>query len=65
MGDAAEVVAAMPAASVNCVVTSPPYWGLRDYRVDGQYGAESTVEEYVARLAALFDEVSHGARGPS
>lgn len=57
VGDAAEVVAAMPSASVDCVVTSPPYWGLRDYRVEGQYGAESTVDRYVSRLAELFDEV--------
>lgn len=57
VGDAAEVVAAMPPASVNCVVTSPPYWGLRDYRIAGQYGAESTVDRYVTRLADLFDEV--------
>ncbi|WP_410673666.1 hypothetical protein [Amycolatopsis sp. cmx-4-68] len=52
------MAAAMPAASVNCVVTSPPNWGLRDYRVDGQYGAESTVDEYVARLVGLFDQGS-------
>ncbi len=57
VGDAAEVVAAMSPASVDCVVTSPPYWGLRDYRVEGQYGAESTVDRYVSRLAELFDEV--------
>ena len=57
VGDAAEVVAAMSPASVDCVVTSPPYWGLRDYGVEGQYGAESTVDRYVSRLAELFDEV--------
>jgi DNA modification methylase len=57
LGDAADVVAGMPRASVDCVVTSPPYWGLRDYRVAGQYGAEATVEEYVGRLADLFDDV--------
>jgi site-specific DNA-methyltransferase (adenine-specific) len=55
--DAVEVVAAMPPASVNCVVTSPPYWGLRDYRVAGQYGAESTVDGYVSRLVGLFDNL--------
>ncbi|WP_329065514.1 DNA-methyltransferase [Amycolatopsis sp. NBC_01480] len=57
VGDAAEVVAGMPAGSVDCVVTSPPYWGLRDYGIEGQHGAESTVGRYVARLTGLFDEV--------
>ncbi|MEV6904620.1 site-specific DNA-methyltransferase [Amycolatopsis sp. NPDC051372] len=56
VGDAAEVMTGMATASVDCVVTSPPYWGLRDYRVGGQLGAESTVERYVARLAESFDE---------
>ncbi|MFD8494850.1 DNA-methyltransferase [Amycolatopsis sp. NPDC059657] len=57
-GDAAAVLAGFPGESVDCVVTSPPYWGLRDYRVRGQYGAESTVEEYVATLVAVFDELA-------
>ncbi len=57
VGDAVDVVAAMPSASVDCVVTSPPYWGLRDYRVAGQYGAESTVDDYVSRLIGLFDHL--------
>ncbi|MET9259632.1 site-specific DNA-methyltransferase [Amycolatopsis sp. NPDC004079] len=48
----------MAAASVDCVVTSPPYWGLRDYRVAGQHGVESTVDGYVARLAEVFGELS-------
>lgn len=57
LGDAREVLAAMSSASVDCVVTSRPYWGLRDYRVDGQHGAEPTIEKYVGRLADVFDEV--------
>lgn len=36
--------------SVHCVVTSPPYWGLRSYGVDGQLGLEKTPEEYVAKM---------------
>ncbi len=56
-GDCIDVLRAMPAASVHCVVTSPPYWGLRDYGVDGQIGLEETVDEWVARLVAVFDEV--------
>ncbi|QFU86991.1 site-specific DNA-methyltransferase [Amycolatopsis sp. YIM 10] len=57
VGDAAELVAAMSPGSVDCVVTSPPYWGLRDYRVEGQYGDESTVEQYVARLVDVFEGI--------
>jgi site-specific DNA-methyltransferase (cytosine-N4-specific) len=40
-----------------CVVTSPPYWGLRDYGVEGQLGLEGTPDEYVANMAAVFDHV--------
>ncbi|KKL70154.1 hypothetical protein LCGC14_2107690, partial [marine sediment metagenome] len=43
-------------ASVQCVVTSPPYWGLRDYGVEGQLGLERTPEEYVERLVGGFRE---------
>jgi DNA modification methylase len=41
----------------NCVVTSPPYWGLRDYGVDGQFGLEPTVNAYVERLVSTFDSI--------
>jgi len=43
--------------SVQCCVTSPPYWGLRDYGHDGQIGLEKTPEEYISKLVAVFDEV--------
>lgn len=43
--------------SINCVVTSPPYYGLRDYGVDGQIGLEKTPEEYIDKLVAVFSEV--------
>lgn len=56
-GDALVVLREMPEASVDCVVTSPPYYGLRDYGVDGQQGAEDTVAEYVAGMVAVFAEV--------
>lgn len=56
-GDALRVLSTLGAASVDCVVTSPPYWGLRDYGVDGQYGMEMTVEDYVASLRRVFAEV--------
>jgi hypothetical protein len=42
---------------VQCVVTSPPYWGLRDWAVEGQIGLESTLDEYVATMVAVFREV--------
>mgnify|MGYP007100104772 CR=1 FL=1 len=56
-GDALECLRTLPAESVNCVMTSPPYWGLRDYGVGGQIGLEQTPEEYVARLVEVFREV--------
>lgn len=43
--------------SVQCCVTSPPYWGLRDYGVEGQLGLEKTPDEYVAKMVAVFREV--------
>ena len=55
-GDAAGVLAALPAESVNCIVTSPPYFGLRDYGVDGQIGGESSPAEFVAALVSVFRE---------
>jgi DNA modification methylase len=57
VGDCREALASMPAESVQCCVTSPPYWGLRDYGVEGQLGLESTPEEYVARMVEVFREV--------
>ncbi|WP_326632628.1 site-specific DNA-methyltransferase [Nonomuraea fuscirosea] len=54
-GDARQVLAEMPPGSVDCIVTSPPYWGLRHY-CDGQYGQESTIWAYVDTLRATFAE---------
>lgn len=56
-GDALEVLREMPDESVHCCVTSPPYWGLRDYKIAGQLGKEKTPEEYVARVVGVFAEV--------
>jgi DNA modification methylase len=56
-GDCREVLATLPAESVQTCVTSPPYWGLRDYGVPGQLGLEKTPDEYVANLVAVFREV--------
>ena len=56
-GDCIESLKKLPDASVNCCVTSPPYFGLRDYGCDGQIGLEETPEEFVAKLVAVFREV--------
>ena len=53
-GDAETVAATLEPRSVQTIVTSPPYYGLRDYGVEGQLGAESSVQEYVDRMVALF-----------
>lgn len=50
-------LAELPDESVHCVVTSPPYWGLRDYGVDGQIGLEATPAAFVARMVEVFREV--------
>lgn len=56
-GDVCEQLAKLPSESVQCCVTSPPYWGLRDYGVDGQLGLEKTPKEYVAKMVEVFREV--------
>ena len=61
-GDALTVLAGMEPESVHCCVTSPPYWGLRDYGVDGQLGLEQTPEEYVERMVEVFSEVKRVLR---
>ena len=57
IGDALTVLRTLPAGSARCCVTSPPYFGLRDYGVDGQIGLETTLEGYIAQLVAVFAEV--------
>lgn len=57
VGDCLEVLRKLPDRCVQCCVTSPPYWGLRDYGVDGQLGLEPTPEQYVARMVEVFAEV--------
>ena len=57
VGDCLTRLKQLPDDSVQCCVTSPPYWGLRDYGNDGQSGLESTPAEFVAAMVAVFDEV--------
>jgi DNA modification methylase len=56
-GDVLAVLRELPTESVDCCVTSPPYWGLRDYGQTGQLGLEPTPEEYVTRMVEVFREV--------
>jgi site-specific DNA-methyltransferase (adenine-specific) len=58
IGDALDRLRSLPEASVDCVMTSPPYFALRDYGVSGQIGMERHVDEWVTRLTAVFDEVA-------
>lgn len=57
IGDALEKLKELPDELVQCCVTSPPYWGLRDYQVEGQLGLEKTPEEYIEKLVTIFEEV--------
>jgi site-specific DNA-methyltransferase (cytosine-N4-specific) len=56
-GDALAVARELPAGAADCIVTSPPYYGLRDYGVPGQYGLESSPAEYVETMRTLFGEL--------
>jgi DNA modification methylase len=62
IGDCRTLLAAMEPQSVHCCVTSPPYFGLRDYGVDGQLGLEPTPDEFVAAMVAVFREVKRVLR---
>lgn len=57
IGDAAESLRGLSAQSFDCCVTSPPYYGLRDYGNERQIGLEATPAEYIERLVAVFREV--------
>jgi len=57
-GNSLEVLKEMDSESVQCCVTSPPYWGLRDYGVEGQLGLEKTPDEYVEKVVEIFHEVN-------
>ncbi len=56
-GDALEVLKALPDRIVQCCITSPPYWSMKDYGVTGQMGLEKTPDEYVQKLTEVFHEV--------
>lgn len=56
-GDALTVLRTLPSACIQSVVTSPPYWGLRDYNISNQIGLEQTLPEFISRLRGIFSEV--------
>lgn len=56
-GDCRETLRTLPENSVHCCVTSPPYFGLRDYGHDGQIGLESTPNEFIVQMVAVFKQV--------
>ncbi len=57
VGDCLELLSTLPEESVHCVVTSPPYWGLRDYGMEDAIGLEPTFEEHIETLVTVFREV--------
>ena len=61
-GAALEVLKTLPAESISCCISSPPYWALRDYGVNGQLGLEKTFEEYIDKLCTIYDEVKRVLR---
>lgn len=56
-GDVRTTLSHLPDESVHCCVTSPPYWGMRDYGFDGQIGAEHSIDDYIASLVTCFRDV--------
>lgn len=56
-GDVREVLGRLPADSFHCCITSPPYWGMRDYGYDGQIGAEGDINDYIENLVSVFKGV--------
>ena len=61
-GDVRQELKKLHTESIHCVVTSPPYWGLRDYGSEGQLGLEETPEEYIDNMVEVFREVKRVLR---
>ncbi len=57
LGDCYDIIIGLPEQSVNCVITSPPYWGLRDYEVNNQIGLEESIDDYYDKLVLIFKEL--------
>jgi site-specific DNA-methyltransferase (adenine-specific) len=56
-GNSLEILRLLPSNSIQCVITSPPYWGLRDYNINGQIGLEPSLQEFINHLVAIFNEI--------
>jgi site-specific DNA-methyltransferase (adenine-specific) len=56
-GDVLHALQRLPSSSIQCVITSPPYWGLRDYGIEGQIGLEKTLPQFLNRLVAIFNDI--------
>lgn len=61
-GDAMRVLSILPDQSVQCVITSPPYWGMRDYGIEGQIGLEETLPQFLNRLVQVFSGIKRVLR---
>jgi DNA modification methylase len=61
-GDARTILARLPACVFQTCITSPPYWSLRDYDIDGQIGLESSLPDYLESLVSVFEEVRRTLR---
>jgi len=61
-GNALEILKTFPNESIDCVITSPPYWALRDYGVEGQLGLEPTFHEYINKLCDIFEEAKRALK---
>ena len=61
-GDALYAVGRLPSDFFQCVVTSPPYWGLRDYAIEGQIGLEPTLDQFLSHLVTIFSEIKRVLR---
>jgi site-specific DNA-methyltransferase (adenine-specific) len=61
-GDALTTLRRLPTESVQCIVTSPPYWGLRDYEIEEQVGLEKTLPQFISSLQAIFKEAKRVLR---
>jgi len=56
-GDTREILKSIPNETFQCAITSPPYWGVRDYGIEGQIGAEKDLNKYISSLVSIFSEV--------
>jgi site-specific DNA-methyltransferase (adenine-specific) len=64
-GDSLDILRLLPSNLIQCAITSPPYWGLRDYNIKGQIGLETSLQEFINHLVAIFNEVKRVLRDDS